>query len=49
MLGKKAAVQGAHEIQSYCLGHLSFVTCVAFLSLPAGPVLISGAGDGTIR
>lgn len=22
---------GAHEIQSYCLGHTSFVTCSAFV------------------
>lgn len=42
-------LQGAHDIQSYCLGHTSFVTCAAFLSSPAGTVLVSGAGDGTIR
>ena len=43
------SVQGAHEIQSYCLGHTSFVTCAAFLLLPTGTVLVSGAGDGSIR
>ena len=42
-------MQGAHEIQSYCLGHTSFVTCAAFLTLPNGTLLVSGAGDGSIR
>ena len=42
-------MQGAHDIQSYCLGHTSFVTCATFLSSPKGTVLVSGGGDGTIR
>ena len=42
-------MQGAHDIQSYCLGHTSFVTCATFLSRPQGTALISGGGDGTIR
>ena len=27
---------GAHEIQSFCLGHTSFVTCSAFTAAPGG-------------
>ena len=42
-------MQGADDIQSYCLGHTSFVTCATFLSSPEGTVLVSGGGDGTIR
>lgn len=42
-------VQGAHEIQSYCLGHTSFVTSCAFVAAPDQTLLASAGGDGTIR
>ena len=42
-------VQGAPEIQSYCLGHSAFVTCSAFLQLKGRELLLSGSGDGTVR
>ena len=51
-------LQGAHEVQSICMGHLRFVTCSAFISggIPsdAGPQtsqdwLLTGGGDGTVR
>ncbi|CAM6089284.1 unnamed protein product [Calypogeia fissa] len=41
---------GAHEIWSYCLGHTSFVTCVAFVGEPTSQqLLVSGSGDATVR
>lgn len=43
---------GAPEIESFCLGHRLFVTCVAFVGpTPARPagLLLSGGGDGTVR
>lgn len=43
---------GAPEIESFCLGHSLFVTCVAFVGpTPAQPsgCLLSGGGDGTVR
>ena len=48
-MSRSDCMQGAHEIQSYCLGHTSFVTCATFLSSPRGTVPVSGGGDGTIR
>ena len=42
-------MQGAHDIESYCLGHTSFVTCAIFVKGPEGTVLVTGGGDGTIR
>ncbi|GAB4830403.1 hypothetical protein Ancab_020040 [Ancistrocladus abbreviatus] len=47
----KNPLKGAHEIQSYCLGHSEYVTCVAFihnLEYPQG-FLLSGSGDSTVR
>ncbi|KAF5727059.1 tRNA (guanine-N(7)-)-methyltransferase non-catalytic subunit wdr4 [Tripterygium wilfordii] len=47
----KKPLDGAHEIQSYCLGHTEFVSCVAFLctlDYPHG-LLLSGSGDSTVR
>ncbi|KAJ0245211.1 hypothetical protein HA466_0186820 [Hirschfeldia incana] len=44
-------LQGAHEIQSFCLGHTEFVTCIAFVwstELTQG-YLMSGSGDSTVR
>eukprot|EP00891_Asterochloris_glomerata_P002184 jgi/Astpho2/2184/fgenesh1_pg.00040_%23_33_t len=50
--------QGAHEVQSVCLGHLRFVTCSAFMSgaIPSDTGLqssqawlLTGGGDGTVR
>ncbi|KDD73289.1 hypothetical protein H632_c2339p0, partial [Helicosporidium sp. ATCC 50920] len=38
--------QGAPLIQSYCLGHASYVAAAAFVSSSA---LLSAAGDGTLR
>nr|GMC86557.1 tRNA (guanine-N(7)-)-methyltransferase non-catalytic subunit wdr4 isoform X1 [Ipomoea batatas]GMD68992.1 tRNA (guanine-N(7)-)-methyltransferase non-catalytic subunit wdr4 isoform X1 [Ipomoea batatas] len=44
-------LNGAHEIQSFCLGHTEFVTCLAFVCNPDFPqgFLVSGGGDSTIR
>ncbi|KAF8111776.1 hypothetical protein N665_0073s0125 [Sinapis alba] len=47
----KEPLQGAHEIQSFCLGHTEFVTCIAFVwstDLTQG-YLMSGSGDSTVR
>ncbi|XP_015891515.2 uncharacterized protein LOC107425957 [Ziziphus jujuba] len=44
-------LDGAHEIQSFCLGHTEFVSCLAFvctLEYPQG-FLVSGGGDSTVR
>ncbi|KAF3436276.1 hypothetical protein FNV43_RR23368 [Rhamnella rubrinervis] len=44
-------LDGAHEIQSYCLGHTEFVSCLAFacnVEYPQG-FLVSGSGDSTVR
>uniref|UniRef100_T1IH29 tRNA (guanine-N(7)-)-methyltransferase non-catalytic subunit n=1 Tax=Strigamia maritima TaxID=126957 RepID=T1IH29_STRMM len=38
----------SYNIQSYCLGHTEFVSCVSLLSLNSD-VLVSSSGDGTIR
>ncbi|KAL5712570.1 hypothetical protein ACHQM5_014731 [Ranunculus cassubicifolius] len=42
---------GAHEIQSFCLGHTEFVTCLTFVNPPEEPqgFLLSGSGDATVR
>ncbi|XP_059297953.1 uncharacterized protein LOC132050620 isoform X1 [Lycium ferocissimum] len=42
---------GAHEIQSFCLGHTEFVTCLAFISSKDSQqwYLLSGGGDSTVR
>ena len=42
---------GVHDIESYCLGHSVFVTCILFLGgLGGGQVLLaSGAGDGQVK
>nr|GMD73013.1 tRNA (guanine-N(7)-)-methyltransferase non-catalytic subunit wdr4 isoform X1 [Ipomoea batatas] len=44
-------LNGAHEIESFCLGHTEFVTCLAFVCNPDFPqgFLVSGGGDSTIR
>ncbi|KAK3193752.1 hypothetical protein Dsin_025062 [Dipteronia sinensis] len=47
----KKPLDGAHEIQSFCLGHTEFVSCLAFvitLDYPQG-FLVSGSGDSTVR
>ncbi|KAJ6681332.1 WD40 REPEAT PROTEIN 4 [Salix koriyanagi] len=47
----KKPLDGAHEIQSFCLGHTEFVSCLAFLftvDYPQG-FLVSGGGDSTVR
>ncbi|KAF3589822.1 hypothetical protein F2Q69_00025706, partial [Brassica cretica] len=43
-------LQGAHEIQSFCLGHTEFVTCIAFVWNPelTQGYLMSGSGDSTV-
>nr|VDD16736.1 unnamed protein product [Brassica rapa] len=40
-----------HEIQTFCLGHTEFVTCIAFVWNPELPqkYLMSGSGDSTVR
>ncbi|CAI9107807.1 OLC1v1007266C1 [Oldenlandia corymbosa var. corymbosa] len=45
------SLNGAHEIQSFCLGHTEFVSCLAFVcnqEYPQG-FLVSGSGDSTVR
>ncbi|XP_023549061.1 tRNA (guanine-N(7)-)-methyltransferase non-catalytic subunit wdr4 [Cucurbita pepo subsp. pepo] len=44
-------VNEAHEIQSFCLGHTDFVSCIAFISKLECPhgFIISGSGDSTVR
>ncbi|KAJ0112990.1 hypothetical protein Patl1_03345 [Pistacia atlantica] len=47
----KKPLDGAHEIQSFCLGHTEFVSCLTFictLEYPQG-FLVSGSGDSTVR
>ncbi|KAL8236280.1 hypothetical protein R6Q59_017361 [Mikania micrantha] len=47
----KKPLNGAHEIQCYCLGHTEFVSCLAFVynqDCPQG-YLVSGSGDATVR
>ncbi|CAK9151096.1 unnamed protein product [Ilex paraguariensis] len=47
----KKPLDGAHEIQSFCLGHTEFVSCLAFVyssDCPEG-FLVSGSGDSTVR
>ncbi|KAK3838189.1 MAG: WD40-repeat-containing domain protein [Linnemannia gamsii] len=38
-----------HNIETYCLGHTSFVTSIRILPGASQKYLISGAGDATIR
>ncbi|KAK6937554.1 WD40 repeat [Dillenia turbinata] len=47
----KKPLAGAHEIQSFCLGHTEFVSCLAFAYSPDCPrgYLVSGGGDSTVR
>ncbi|KAG8389326.1 hypothetical protein BUALT_Bualt02G0217700 [Buddleja alternifolia] len=47
----KNPLDGAHEIQSFCLGHTEFVSCLAFVNSQdyAQGYLISGSGDSTVR
>ncbi|XP_010481572.1 PREDICTED: tRNA (guanine-N(7)-)-methyltransferase non-catalytic subunit wdr4 [Camelina sativa] len=47
----KKPLEGAHEIQSFCLGHTEFITCTAFVSTPevTQGYLMSGSGDSTVR
>lgn len=47
----KKPLDGAHEIQSFCLGHTEFVSCLAFICAPDYPegFLVSGSGDSTVR
>ncbi|KAM7253909.1 hypothetical protein ACFE04_031591 [Oxalis oulophora] len=43
----KNPLEGAHEIQSFCLGHTEFVSCIAFVGsvdFPDG-FLVSGSGS----
>ncbi|KAL3644884.1 hypothetical protein CASFOL_010064 [Castilleja foliolosa] len=47
----KEPLNGVHEIQSFCLGHTEFVSCLAFIcnqDYPQG-LLVSGSGDSTVR
>lgn len=43
-----ASPQGSYEIQSYCLGHTSFVTSSA-LAAPGSGLLLTSGGDGAVR
>ncbi|TKY62430.1 tRNA (guanine-N(7)-)-methyltransferase non-catalytic subunit WDR4 [Spatholobus suberectus] len=44
-------LDGAHQIQSFCLGHTEFVSCLAFVQAQECPqgLLLSGSGDSTVR
>lgn len=48
-------MDGAHEIQSFCFGHTSFITSIATMTIGmdsitgASQFIVTGAGDGTIR
>lgn len=45
----KDPLMGAHEIQGFCLGHKSFVSCIAYLGeYTSAHLLVSGGGDGTV-
>lgn len=43
-------LNGVHEIQSFCLGHSEFVSCLTFVHNSAFPegFLVSGSGDSTV-
>ncbi|XP_047326996.1 tRNA (guanine-N(7)-)-methyltransferase non-catalytic subunit wdr4 [Impatiens glandulifera] len=47
----KNPLKGANEIQSYCLGHTQFVSCLSFIYTTESPdgILVSGSGDSTVR
>lgn len=43
-------VQGAHDIQTYCLGHAAFVTAVSFVRADSGATaIVTASGDGSVR
>ncbi|RDX88696.1 tRNA (guanine-N(7)-)-methyltransferase non-catalytic subunit wdr4 [Mucuna pruriens] len=44
-------LDGAHQIQSFCLGHTEFVSSLAFVQAQECPqgLLFSGSGDSTVR
>ncbi|KNA23757.1 hypothetical protein SOVF_022210 [Spinacia oleracea] len=46
----KNPLKGVHEIQSFCLGHSEFVSCLTFVCNPNFPqgFLVSGSGDSTV-
>ncbi|GAB2215305.1 hypothetical protein Droror1_Dr00019688 [Drosera rotundifolia] len=47
----KNHLAGAHEIQSFCLGHSEYVSCLVFVqsSDQCQSYLLSGSGDSTVR
>ncbi|KAG5043521.1 hypothetical protein AAZX31_03G137800 [Glycine max] len=47
----KKPLNGAQQIQSFCLGHTEFVSCLAFIQAQECPqgFLLSGSGDSTVR
>ncbi|XP_056162714.1 uncharacterized protein LOC130136641 [Syzygium oleosum] len=47
----KNPLDGAHEIQTFCLGHSEYVSCLDFIRSPDYPhgLLVSGSGDSTVR
>ena len=43
-------LQGAHDIQTYCLGHTAFVTAVSFVRADSGATaIVTASGDGSVR
>jgi hypothetical protein len=46
----KNPLGGVHEIQSFCLGHRNFVSCISFLGGQAdgNELIVSGGGDATV-
>ncbi|XP_056162760.1 uncharacterized protein LOC130136679 isoform X2 [Syzygium oleosum] len=47
----KNPLDGAHERQTFCLGHSEYVSCLDFIRSPDYPhgLLVSGSGDSTVR
>ncbi|KAI6674769.1 hypothetical protein NL676_002675 [Syzygium grande] len=47
----KNPLDGAHEIQTFCLGHSEYVSCLDFIHSPDYPhgLLVSGSGDSSVR
>jgi len=49
-LSATQCLQGAHEIQSFCLGHDAFVSCAVFVQGDGGATaLVTASGDGSVR
>ncbi|CAN6464868.1 unnamed protein product [Victoria cruziana] len=47
----KRPLKGVHEIQSFCLGHMDYISSLTFIHASDGSCgfLLSGSGDSTVR